>query len=220
MKTKPCDQPRIDAFLQGNLSRAHEAEFTQHLDQCEVCRTVLEEHAAEPLSWEEAKSMLACPHRTRLPNEEEATQSLPLPVRQIMEVLGPTDEPTSLGRLDSFEILAVIGCGAMGVVLKASDRSLNRVVALKIMHPSLAVCGTARQRFAREAQAAAGVLHRNVVAIHSVSADRSLPYLVMPYLKADRFSKKWIRTARCRCQKSCESAVSLPRVWRRPMSKV
>ena len=41
--------------------------------------------------------------------------------------------------------------GAMGVVLKAVDKTLDRVVALKVMYPALAACGTARHRFAREA---------------------------------------------------------------------
>jgi hypothetical protein len=51
VKTKPCDPLRIDAFLQANLSPAQEAEFTQHLDQCEICRTSLEDRAAEPFRW-------------------------------------------------------------------------------------------------------------------------------------------------------------------------
>ncbi len=47
----------------------------------------------------------------------------------------------------------------MGVVLKAHDRSLDRIVGIKVMSPHLSSSGSARKRFAREAKAAAAVLH-------------------------------------------------------------
>src|SRR3990172_541001 len=78
----------------------------------------------------------------------------------------------------------------MGVVLKAIDKSLDRTVAIKVLAPHLAASGAARRRFAREARAAAAVLHRNVMAIHSVSNDESLPYLVMPYLRGTSLQKR------------------------------
>ena len=78
----------------------------------------------------------------------------------------------------------------MGVVLKAHDRSLDRVVAVKVMAPHLAASGSARQRFAREAKAAAAVLHPNVIAIQGVSNDQSLPYLVMPYVRGASLQKR------------------------------
>ena len=59
----------------------------------------------------------------------------------------------------------------MGVVLKAVDPSLDRVVAIKVMAPHLANNATARKRFSREAKAAAAVLHPNVIPIHCVSSD-------------------------------------------------
>jgi serine/threonine protein kinase len=78
----------------------------------------------------------------------------------------------------------------MGVVLKAVDKSLDRIVAIKVMAPHLATSGAARKRFAREAKAAAAVLHPNVIAIHSVSNDEVLPYLVMPYLRGTSLQKR------------------------------
>ncbi len=62
-----------------------------------------------------------------------------------------------------------------GVVLKAHDRSLDRIVAIKVMSPHLASNGSARKRFAREAKAAAAVLHPNVIAIHSVASEDAIP---------------------------------------------
>ncbi|MEP3481493.1 MAG: protein kinase [Fuerstiella sp.] len=192
MKTKFCIQNRLTSFLEGDLNTREEAEFTKHLDQCEACRESLEKRAADQAIWDEASSFLAnCPAATYddLDGGSER-DNLPLPVRQILELLAPTDASNSLGRLDSYEVLGVVGCGAMGAVLKAYDRPLDRIIALKVMHVSLAASGTARQRFAREAKAAAGVLHSHVVAIHGVCTTHRLPYLVMPYLKGPSLQQR------------------------------
>src|SRR5579884_1015003 len=69
--------------------------------------------------------------------------------------LGPPGEPGSLGRLDHYEVLEVVGRGAAGLVLKARDTKLQRVVAVKVLAPRLAASPAARQQFVREAQAAA-----------------------------------------------------------------
>ena len=96
--------------------------------------------------------------------------------------LGPPREPDSLGRLDHYEVLEVVGRGGTGVVLKARDTKLQRVVAIKVLAPRLAVSAAARQRFVREAQAAAAVRDDHVVAIHAVSEGGPVSYLVMEYI--------------------------------------
>ncbi len=78
----------------------------------------------------------------------------------------------------------------MGVVLKGFERSLNRYVAIKVLSPAMAASGAARKRFAREAQAAAAVLHENVIAIHRVDESHNLPYLVMPYVAGMSLQKR------------------------------
>lgn len=70
----------------------------------------------------------------------------------------------------------------MGVVLKGLDTELNRAVAIKVLSPHLASNAAARQRFAREARAAAAVVHDHVVAIYGIETGCELPYLVMPYV--------------------------------------
>ncbi len=76
----------------------------------------------------------------------------------------------------------VVGRGATGLVLKARDRKLQRVVAIKVLAPRLAASAAARQRFVREAQAAAAVRDDHVVGIHDVNDEGPLPYLVMEYI--------------------------------------
>src|SRR5439155_5228175 len=69
-----------------------------------------------------------------------------------------------------------------GIVLKAIDTKLQRVAAIKVMMPELAARASARQRFIREARAAAAVTHEHVVTIHAFEEDHSPPYLVMQYI--------------------------------------
>jgi hypothetical protein len=79
-------------------------------------------------------------------------------------------------------VIEVVGHGAMGIVLRAFDRNLQRVVAVKVMSPQFAANATARLRFAREARAAAAVCHEHVVTIHGVEEKGVLPYFVMQFV--------------------------------------
>lgn len=85
-----------------------------------------------------------------------------------IDFLESSDQPDSLGRLAQYEISEIVGRGGMGIVLKAHDTKLNRVVAMKVLAPELAANATARKRFLREAQAAAAVSHDHVVTIYAV----------------------------------------------------
>jgi len=100
----------------------------------------------------------------------------------LLKMLTPSDDPQAAGRIGPFEITGIVGSGGMGLVLKARDPALDRFVAIKILAPHLAASKTARKRFAREACAAAAVIHDNVIAIYQVAEWNELPYLVMPYL--------------------------------------
>jgi WD40 repeat protein len=99
-----------------------------------------------------------------------------------LDFLAPGQRPGDLGRLGHYEVERVVGRGGMGVVLKAFDEVLHRVVAIKMMAPQLATSASARKRFLREAQAAAAVRNEHVVDIHAVEEVDGLPYLVMEYV--------------------------------------
>jgi hypothetical protein len=100
----------------------------------------------------------------------------------VLPFLAPSPEPGSLGRLGHYEVLEVVGRGGTGVVLRARDTKLERIVALKLLAAPLAASGTARRRFAREARAAAAVRDDHVVAIYAVCDDAPVPYLVMEFI--------------------------------------
>ncbi|MBS0266999.1 MAG: protein kinase [Planctomycetes bacterium] len=103
--------------------------------------------------------------------------------------LAPSQRQDSLGRLAHYEILEELGCGAFGTVYRAFDDKLLRVVAIKILAPDLALTTIARERFLREARAAAAIRHENVVAIHMVE-EAPLPYLVMEYIPGQSLQQR------------------------------
>ncbi len=87
--------------------------------------------------------------------------------------------PKSLGK---YEIQSVLGEGAMGVVYKGYDPTIDRVVAIKVMHRHLfrgQASGDFAQRFQQEARAAARCWHPNIVAIFDFGTEQDVPYLVM-----------------------------------------
>jgi serine/threonine protein kinase len=108
----------------------------------------------------------------------------------VPDFLTPSQRPDSLGRLDHYEILEVVGRGGMGVVLKGFDEKLHRVVAIKVLAPEMAVSGSARQRFTREARAAAAVSHEHVVTIYAVEESHRPPYLVMEFVDGVSLQEK------------------------------
>ncbi len=104
-------------------------------------------------------------------------------------LLHPSDNPEFLGVIGPYQVRELIGRGGMGIVLRAFDAKLSRVVAVKVLAPELAVQPSARRRFVREAQAAAAVTHPHVVTIHAVDEDQ-FPYLVMECIEGQSLQDK------------------------------
>ncbi len=87
--------------------------------------------------------------------------------------------PSAGTRLGDFEIVRELGRGGMGVVYEARQLSLNRAVALKILPPRLGMTSTARQRFHREAQAAAKLHHGHIVEVYAEGEEEGTCYYAM-----------------------------------------
>ena len=81
-----------------------------------------------------------------------------------------------------YRIIKSIGSGGMGVVYLAEDTVLDRKVALKFLPAALCQDKECRDRFKREAQAAAKLDHSNIVTIHDVSEYQGRPFIAMQYV--------------------------------------
>jgi eukaryotic-like serine/threonine-protein kinase len=98
----------------------------------------------------------------------------------------PTETPTLRGgleRIGQYHILEQIGRGAMGVVYRARDEALGRDVALKVMMTDLADDPEIRDRFQREAEAAAHLSHPNIITIFGFGEEDHRFYIAMELLR-------------------------------------
>jgi serine/threonine protein kinase/tetratricopeptide (TPR) repeat protein len=107
--------------------------------------------------------------------------------------LAAPQRPDSLGRIGHYEVIEVLGRGGFGIVYRAFDDVLQRVVAVKVLTPSMAATSPARKRFIREAQSSAKVQHENVVRVHAVE-EHPLPYLVMEFVSGETLQQRLDRT--------------------------
>ncbi len=96
-------------------------------------------------------------------------------------------------KLGPYEIRGKIGSGGMGIVYLGWDARLNRQVAIKTLWPALAENGEARERFLREARAAAAISHPNVTQIYDIGEDDGRVYFAMEYLEGETLQQMLIR---------------------------
>ncbi|HVC95863.1 MAG TPA: serine/threonine-protein kinase [Pirellulales bacterium] len=202
----PC--PRADELsqlLDGSLAGERQRECIDHMEGCECCQTKLEEiatggtnlsrvvkhlHQAVPVAtsayWPALSALVDEAPQSTTPRPTAPRRELTL------DFLGPPSDAAYIGRVGQFDVMRVLGRGGMGVVLEAFDTRLQRHVAIKVLDPDLAADEIARQRFCREARAAASITHENVVAVHNVekSGDDGLPYLVMQLIAGESLEQR------------------------------
>ncbi|MCE9534047.1 MAG: serine/threonine protein kinase, partial [Planctomycetes bacterium] len=110
---------------------------------------------------------------------------------RLLAMLHPKEQPDELGRLGGYRILKILGRGGMGAVFMAEDPRLNRLIALKVILPSEKGWDEEhKQRFLREARAAAALNHDNVIPIFEAREDDGVPYLAMPLLKGETLAER------------------------------
>ncbi len=100
------------------------------------------------------------------------------------------------GQVAGYEILGVLGRGAMGVVYKARQRGLKRIVALKMIGAGGHHGPADLARFRSEAVAVADLQHPNIVQIYEVGEDHGQPFFSLEYVEGDSLAKKISGTPR------------------------
>ncbi len=98
----------------------------------------------------------------------------------------PQTEKQQIGR---YEILEEIGRGAMGVVFKGHDPLIGRLVAVKTITAGVAENPALLERFYREARAAGGLQHPNIVTIYELAESGGAPFIAMEYLEGESLEK-------------------------------
>ena len=92
--------------------------------------------------------------------------------------------PTNITQIGKYSVLEIIGRGGMGVVFKATDPSLHRPVAIKMIrafedNPSLL------KRFYQEAHSTGNLHHPNIVTVYDMGENEGNPYIVMQFLEGE-----------------------------------
>jgi serine/threonine-protein kinase len=88
-------------------------------------------------------------------------------------------------KIGSYEIIEKLGQGGMATVYKAYQPTLDRYVAVKVLHPALKEDGNFRDRFEREAKLVARLRHQNIMAVYDYNTEGENPYLVMDFIEGD-----------------------------------
>ena len=83
--------------------------------------------------------------------------------------------------LDRYRIESKLGEGGMGVVYKARDTHLDRVVAIKVLPGDKVFDPERKQRFVQEAKAASALNHPNIVTVHDIRSDSGVDFIVMEH---------------------------------------
>ena len=179
-----CPDPEtLSQMLTGESS----VEIGRHLEDCPSCRRRFDELTAIP--WSSSLSSASdgdTPRPGFLADLAKAVSTVAL-----------QSDRSAFPDIPGFEILGEIGRGGMGVVYKALQTSLNRVVALKVLAQGGQASAKDLARFHAEAQVAAQLHHPNIVAIHEIGEWRpnggptTLPYISLEYVDGKNLAKAW-----------------------------
>ena len=107
-----------------------------------------------------------------------------------------------------YRIIEEIGRGGMGVVYKAQDDRLKRTVALKFLPPELTRIPEAKERFVREAQAAAALDHPNICTVYEIDEAEEKTFISMAYIEGQSLKKR-IEQGSLELEKALDIAVQV-----------
>lgn len=207
-RSEQCPDPELFVgFLTGNLEDAQVDQIEAHLATCApcgdtvrsmdvsdtMCDLVRDSQTDEPLTRPDLEELIGRLDKLADSNSEDPAATAPdedllIRVHEVGALLDPPTGEGEIGRIAHYRILRVLGAGGMGVVYQAEDVQLQRLVALKILRPSLGQ--VARDRFLQEARAAAAIDHDHVVTIFHVGSEGPLAFLAMQWLDGETLESR------------------------------
>jgi serine/threonine protein kinase len=205
--TNPCpNRAVLESLLSGALTDVEPVE--RHLESCPACQKRLEELAgvtsvvpqtSAPAELHQSgdSAALSVVMKRMLHDARPPATAVGAPYTDVVP-LGDESSAQSRSsrrpqRIGEYDVQAVLGRGGIGVVYRATDRALARDVAIKVLRADLADNDSLRERFLREARAAAALRHDNVVAIYGVGQHGDQPYLVMEYVPGGSLADRLVR---------------------------
>jgi WD40 repeat protein/tRNA A-37 threonylcarbamoyl transferase component Bud32 len=175
MPTVDCvNKTALRAFLVGEVPEPVSQAIAAHLANCPGCEAMARrlDEFADPV-------IEKLRHVLRPGNEEAMTQSLG--VTQAGEP-APSVPPFVPGSAANYELLEELGRGGMGIVYKARQVGLQRLVALKMIRSGQLASRQERERFHAEAEAVARLQHPHIVQIHEIGNFAGAPFFSLEYV--------------------------------------
>lgn len=126
------------------------------------------------------------------------------------ERVEPPRAPEAIPRIPGYDVLRFVARGGMGMVLEARHLVLDRTVAIKLPLAHQITCADDRERFLREARAAAKLKHVHICAIHEVGEVEGRPFIVMDFIRGSTL-KAWARSTHPTGRQSAEMVARLAR---------
>ena len=123
----------------------------------------------------------------------------------------PTGDDGVAHHVGRYEVKERLGRGGMASVFKAHDPSIARDVALKFLHAALCEDAECRSRFLREARAAGGLSHPNIVVVHDVGEIEGRPYMAMEMLTGQSLAEELEGSRQLPVRESVTVALQLAR---------
>ena len=203
------DRTMLLNYRLGELSETDAAPITEHISTCADCQAALG-------TFSDAEDTLLS--RLRQPAEADPYSNEPEEAQflaRAMEMVaagGQTPaqpdsvEPSDLGQLGEYELLAKLGEGGMGAVYKARQTRLKKIVALKVLPKEHTSDPQAVARFEREMEAVGRVSHPNIVQAHDARDIDGTTVLVMEYVEGQDLSHVVKRLGMLPIADACEIA--------------
>jgi eukaryotic-like serine/threonine-protein kinase len=188
----PSDE-KLEALLNESLTTAERGAIAEHVERCAMCIDKLARVSTDSGVWRPAGSPQPSAEEdetmNRLKEALRFSDRIPPNHHDALTLDAAPGRPASTATIDfeipsvpGYEIIEILGRGGMGVVFKARQLALDRIVALK-MFQNWATAGEKElARFRAEADVIARLQHPNIVEIHDVGEITGRPYFVLEYI--------------------------------------
>jgi uncharacterized protein (TIGR03067 family) len=173
------DQAQLTAFGLGQLDEAPSAAIESHVAECVPCQALVEAACED--------SLITLLRSAARPDEEEGP-----PRTTSQSTVGTPhtcDAPAALADHTRYRVRELLGVGGMGAVYRAEHLLMARPVALKIINKGLINNAAAVERFRREVQAAARLVHANIVTAYDADQAGEAHFLVMEYVEGQSLAR-------------------------------
>jgi len=182
MSSQTCiSEQDLRAFVLGELPDEAVARVAEHLETCPAC-----EAAAARL--DAVSDPILESLRRAVGPSARAAPAMPETVAPPSET--PRGERADKPSLIDYEVLEGLGRGGMGVVYRARDRRLDRIVALKVVKAGADAGPEVRERFQREATATASLQHPRIVQIFEVGEQDGVPFLALEFVDGGSLAQR------------------------------